>query len=181
MGRSNALILALAMVGLASTTTAGIVAVAWRNRTAVPAQPVARLPGKGKPAPVAPGAAAPFSTARANPVAEKVPESEAELAAKIIANRWWKKPPTAPELARFVDWMVGQNRFTRVYVNQDFKYEARSFDPAIIQYLDQFGSPLEGLSLTVTLIEEARPTRIDGLRKLARSLAAVEYESGPAR
>ena len=83
------------IVGLAALTIAGIVAVAWRSRPPVAAQPVARLPGKANAGPVPPVVAAPFSTARPNPAAEKVPESEAELAAKIMANRWWRKPPTA--------------------------------------------------------------------------------------
>lgn len=187
MGRNVTLLLAAGIVLMAGS---GFLAVAWRNRQAAPTPPGARLPAnipaKPKPQPAAP--AAPFSTVRGPSIAEKINEainkpadSEADIAIRITKSRWWRKPPTMSELAKFVDWATKHDRYTKVFINANFEYDAIVFHHSTPPSAVLYEGPLTGPRISIVLQSSSRPDRWAILDKLSTVLARAEYEGGPSR
>jgi hypothetical protein len=119
-------------------------------------------------------------------------EDDTPTAAELARHRWWKKPPSAAEVDRIVDWIVGLKMYDIGFVDCDGKfslvdeklgawewYRTNSLYPSTFR-----PQGLNERSFWFAMdprIYSKRPDRAQVLRLLKYELDRSEFKDGPGR
>lgn len=173
MNRSRTLVYALAVVAIPVAILIAALVMARRPSTSPSAgrQPVS------PPLSTSPGPGPAEQLQKATTAAT---DSEAQLVAKIIANRWWSKPPSAQDVTAMADAIANTNRGWHFWIQRNAVYEGwkKTGTPIDDYYQGERG---KGPFLIIETEWLKRPTRHQVLSKILLVIELREYSDGPGR